>query len=88
MAIGRALDAEGLSVARQTLHRWLAEDLAAGKVTQAKLRPVEVRQVMARAAAEPGVTLRRMSPCHPAGSDNHALACGFRVTKRQFRATR
>jgi hypothetical protein len=35
MAIGRALDAEGMSVARQTLHRWLAEDLAAGKVTQA-----------------------------------------------------
>ena len=35
MAIGRALDAENQTVARQTLHRWLAEDLAAGKVTQA-----------------------------------------------------
>jgi hypothetical protein len=34
-AIGCALDAENLSVARQTLHRWLAEDLAAGKVIQA-----------------------------------------------------
>lgn len=35
MAIGRALDAENMSVARQTLHRWLAEDLAAGRVIQA-----------------------------------------------------
>jgi hypothetical protein len=35
MAIGRALDAEGMSVARQTLYRWLAGDLAAGKVIQA-----------------------------------------------------
>lgn len=35
MAIGRALDAGNLSVARQTIHRWLAEDLAAGKVVQA-----------------------------------------------------
>jgi hypothetical protein len=33
--IGRALEAEDLAVARQTLHGWLAADLAADKVVQA-----------------------------------------------------